>query len=161
MAKRLKLVIPKLALKIPPLALLLLVAVFMWAIARWLDTGETYSTWQGLLLMLFVAAGLTVISVAVFTLYKLETTVDPRDPGLSTKLVTVGLYNYSRNPMYLGLILLLVAWNIHLSSLYACAGLPLFIWAITQLQIAPEEQQLSAKFGTDYVDYCASVRRWL
>lgn len=152
---------PKLALKIPPLAVLLLVAVLMGAIARWLDTGETYSTWQGLLLMLFVVAGLTIIGVAVFTLYKMETTVDPRNPGLSTKLVTVGLYNYSRNPMYLGLFLLLLAWNIHLSSFYACVGLPLFIWAITQLQIVPEEQQLGDKFGTDYVDYCAAVRRWL
>ncbi|MEH6468902.1 MAG: isoprenylcysteine carboxylmethyltransferase family protein [Porticoccus sp.] len=150
-----------LTLKMPPLVQLLVVALVMWLVARLLDTGETYSTWQGLLLILFLAAGATIICVAIITLYKMGTTIDPRDPSQTSKLITVGIFSYSRNPNYLGLLLILIAWNIHLYSLYACVGLPLFIWLITKLQIIPEEQQMGAKFGVEYFHYCEKVRRWV
>ena len=161
MEKNLNAVLQQLSLRIPPLVQLLIVAAFMWLIARWLDTGETYSTWHGLLFVLFTAAGLITIGVAVFTLYRFGTTIDPRHPSLATKLVSVGIYSYSRNPIYLGLLLLLIAWNIHLNSFYAGVGLPLFVVAMTVLQIIPEEQQMAAKFGIDYFGYCEKVRRWL
>ncbi len=150
-----------LALKVPPLIQLLVVGLVMWLVARFLDTGETYSTWQGLLLILFLAAGLAIICVAIITMYKLDTTIDPRDPSKASKLATVGIFNCSRNPIYLGLFVILVARNIHLYSLYASVGLPLFIWSVTKLQIIPEEQQMGAKFGIDYFSYCEKVRRWL
>lgn len=159
MEKRLNLEL--LTLKIPPLVQLLVVALVMWLAARFLDTGETYSTWQGLLFILLLAAGVTIICVAMITLYKMGTTIDPRDPSQTSTLVSVGIFSYSRNPIYLGLLLILIAWNIHLYSFYACVGLPLFIWLITKLQIIPEEQQMGAKFGVDYFHYCERVRRWI
>ena len=149
------------ALNVPPLVQLLAVGLAMWLVARFLDTGETYSTWLGLLLILFLAAGLIIICAAIIPMYKLGTTIDPRNPSQASKLVTVGIFNCSRNPIYLGLLLILVAWNIHLYSLYATVGLPLFIWSITKFQIIPEEQQMGAKFGIDYFGYCEKVRRWL
>ena len=159
MEKRLNLELLK--LKVPPLVQMLVVALVMWLAARFLDTGETYSTWQGLLLIIILAAGMAIVAVAVVTLYKMGTTIDPRNPSLASKLVTVGIFNYSRNPIYLGLLVMLIAWNIHLYSLYASVGLPLFIWLITKLQIIPEEQQMSAKFDIDYFHYCEKVRRWV
>ncbi|MBQ0713266.1 MAG: isoprenylcysteine carboxylmethyltransferase family protein [Porticoccus sp.] len=159
MEKRLN--VELLTLKVPPLVQMLVVALVMWLAARFLDTGETYSTWQGLFLIIILAAGMTVVVVGVVTLYKMGTTIDPRDPSRASKLVTVGIFSYSRNPIYLGLLVILIAWNIHLYSLYASVGLPLFIWLVTKLQIIPEEQQMGSKFGIDYFDYCEKVRRWL
>jgi len=80
----------------------------------------------------------------------------------STKgLVTKGLYKYTRNPMYLGLLIILFGYGIWLGSITPFLALPLFYWLITTQQIIPEETILEDKFGVEYLDYKARVRRWL
>jgi protein-S-isoprenylcysteine O-methyltransferase Ste14 len=82
-------------------------------------------------------------------------------PQNTTGIVTSGLYKFSRNPMYVGLLIILTGYAIWLGSVTPFLLLPLFYWLITQMQIKPEERILQQKFGQEYLDYKNTVRRWL
>ncbi|MDR9437787.1 MAG: isoprenylcysteine carboxylmethyltransferase family protein, partial [Thiohalophilus sp.] len=70
-------------------------------------------------------------------------------------------YRYTRNPMYLGFLLMLVAWGLFLGSVFAALLLPLFIIYMNRFQILPEERHMRALFGEAYLHYMSQVRRWL
>jgi len=76
-------------------------------------------------------------------------------------LVARGIYRYSRNPMYLGFLLLLTALACYLMNAAAFILLPLFLLYMNRFQIVPEERHLLQKFGTEYQAYTTQVRRWL
>ncbi len=154
-------VLDNLELKIPPLAQGLLIAALMWLLARWLGADTSYSAFWSLLVMLVLVAGIALGALSVLTLYMAKTAIDPRYPHKTVRLITQGIYGYSRNPVYLGLLVMLLAWNLYLDSLYATPGLPLFVAMITFLQIIPEERILTRQFGDSYQVYCRTVRRWL
>ncbi len=78
-----------------------------------------------------------------------------------TALVTDGIYRYTRNPMYLGMALLLLGTALLLGSLLSIIVVPFFMTIIQTRFIQPEEHMLRELFGDDYTDYCARVRRWL
>lgn len=82
-------------------------------------------------------------------------------PESSSKIVTSGLYRFSRNPMYVGLLVVLLGYAIWLGGITPFLMLPLFIFLITTQQIIPEEEILENKFGQEYLDYKMRVRRWL
>ncbi len=82
-------------------------------------------------------------------------------PERTSALVTTGVYRITRNPMYVGLLLGLLAWAAGLSSPVSLAGPVAFIMAINRFQIEPEEKALLAKFGPEYETYKSAVRRWL
>jgi protein-S-isoprenylcysteine O-methyltransferase Ste14 len=110
--------------------------------------------------VLLLAAGLVgMASVRAFARH--ETTVNPLRPERASRLVAAGIYRYSRNPMYLSLLLALAAWAIWLGSWPAVLVVPAFLLAMNRWQIQPEERALSALFGADYEAYCRRVRRWL
>lgn len=88
------------------------------------------------------------------------TTVNPLRPAASRVLGITGLYRLSRNPMYLGHALLLVAWACWLQHPASLIGAPLYMAYVTRYQILPEKHALSASFGTAYETYPARVRRW-
>jgi protein-S-isoprenylcysteine O-methyltransferase Ste14 len=90
-----------------------------------------------------------------------NTTVNPLKPQAASSLVTIGIYRYTRNPMYLGLLFLIVAWAVLLSSPFALLGPVTFVAFIGRFQIVPEERVLSALFGEEYAAYKSHVRRWL
>ena len=146
--------------RIPPPVYLVLVAFMMWLLDRyvpvfiWLDAPWTY-------------LGLGLISVAILAdlwslalFFRAKTTPNPLHPERSKRLVISGLYRYTRNPMYLGMLIMLVGWWIYLGSLTPVLLLPLFVWVITKQQIEPEEAALSQTFGQAYRDYQQTVRRW-
>ena len=117
-------------------------------------------------LRLTLVASLTVLGLLLNLLPKLAfgragTTVNPLRPASSRALVTTGLHGVSRNPMYLGHALLLVAWACWLRHPAALIGTPLYMAYVTRYQILPEERALSAMFGAAYEAYRARVRRWL
>ena len=89
------------------------------------------------------------------------TTVNPLRPAASRVLVITGLHRLSRNPMYLGHALLLVAWACWLQHPAALIGAPLYMAYVTRYQILAEERALSTAFGAEYDAYRARVRRWL
>ena len=76
-------------------------------------------------------------------------------------MVTHGVYRFTRNPMYLGLLLILLGLAVYLASPWVLLGPVAFAAFITRFQIQPEERALTARFGATYTDYCARVRRWL
>ena len=76
-------------------------------------------------------------------------------------MVTNGIYGFTRNPMYLGLALILLGLAVFLASPWALLGPVGFVAFITRFQIRPEERALQARFGAAYTAYCARVRRWV
>jgi protein-S-isoprenylcysteine O-methyltransferase Ste14 len=99
--------------------------------------------------------------IAFFQFWRARTTINPHRPESATTLVTSGVYAWTRNPMYLGLSVLLLGLAINLGTLTPLAFAPLFIPFIRYVQIRPEELALRARFGQDYDRYCQRVNRWL
>ena len=150
-----------LELKIPPVVLVVLFALVMWLLAQLVPPVALPAVWGQVLAGILAIAGIAVALSGVLAFRRANTTVDPRVPQQSANLVIRGIYRYSRNPMYVGFLLLLIAWAFYLSSAAAFALLPLFVLYINQFQIAPEERHLLQKFGTEYQAYLTQVRRWL
>ena len=99
---------------------------------------------------------------SVWQFYKNKANIHPIHLEKSKVFVVSGIYRFSRNPMYLSLAGLLVAWAV----LFAKCGqffsvFFLFIYFITQWQIKPEEYWLEKKFGESYLAYKKKVRRWI
>ena len=105
--------------------------------------------------------GVLIVLVGGYQFRKASTTVNPLLPEESSKLVTSGIYRYSRNPMYIGFFLFLVAWSILLGSLVTLLVLPIYVLLITKVQIVPEEVILEEKFQNEYRQYKSNVRRWI
>lgn len=149
-----------LELKIPPVVLVALFALAMWLVAQWLPPVALPALWGQALAGVLIGAGIVVALAGVLAFRRANTTVDPRVPQQTTSLVIRGIYRYSRNPMYLGFLLLLAALACYLMSLAAMALLPLFVLYMNRWQIAPEERHLLEKFGAEYQFYTKQVRRW-
>jgi protein-S-isoprenylcysteine O-methyltransferase Ste14 len=90
-----------------------------------------------------------------------RTSINPLRPERASVLVTRGVYRDTRNPMYVGMGFLLLAWAVYLCALLPFAGPALFVLYITRFQIQPEERVLMGIFGGEYSSYAARVRRWL
>ena len=83
------------------------------------------------------------------------------EPESAEQLVTNGIYQLSRNPMYLGATLILLALAVYLRNSMAFVAMPLFMIYLTLFQIRPEERILAEKFGEEFESYRKAVRRWL
>lgn len=150
-----------LELKIPPDVVWALAAASMW-LASTLTPGIAVETPirlapAGLLVLL----GGGLIIAARVTLNRARTTWHPGRPHSATHLVTAGVFRYSRNPTYLGMLLVLLGWAAYLTSPVALIPAVLFIPYLNRFQIAPEERALSTIFGHEYDGYARRVRRWL
>lgn len=109
----------------------------------------------------FVIAGISLALAGVKEFNQQQTTVNPLDPSQSSSLVTSGIYQFTRNPMYLGMLLVLLGWADLLDTILAYSGAMIFFVYISLFQIKPEEEILTQKFGEDFLQYCKNVRRWL
>ncbi len=150
-----------LELKIPPPIVGLLVGLAMWALSLVGPSFGLLPGWRIAVVALLVLAGLAVDLLGLLAFLGARTTVNPLRPQRSSALVTGGIYRITRNPMYLGMALLLTAWAVHLGALAAWVGPVAFVLYITRFQIQPEERVLTELFGDDYRAWCARVRRWL
>ena len=150
-----------LELKLPPPVLVVIAGALMYGAAEWLPMlAYTLPGAHGAARAIAVVAVL-IIGVAVLGFLHAGTTIDPRHPKKANTLVTSGLYRFSRNPMYLADLLLLVAWALKLGNWAAWLPVPLFVWWMNRFQIRVEEAALISRFGDAYVAYCRKVRRWL
>jgi protein-S-isoprenylcysteine O-methyltransferase Ste14 len=151
----------KLELKIPPPVVALLIAAAMWGLVRGTPTPEPSSSLRMVIAITIalVGAGFDIAGLIAFR--RARTTVNPLRPEATSAFVRSGVYRYTRNPMYVGLAMLLLAWTTWLWSAWALVGPLAFILYISRFQIAPEEKILARKFGSDFTEYCAKVRRWL
>jgi protein-S-isoprenylcysteine O-methyltransferase Ste14 len=150
-----------LELKVPPPVAAFLVGVAMWFAAR---RGASLELPLVVRIVAFVVIGLAGGATALAgdrEFKRARTTINPFKPENSTALVTSGIYRFTRNPMYVGLTLLVLGWAAFLCSAWALLGPVIFVLYISRFQITPEERVLSAKFGTAYTEYASRVRRWL
>jgi protein-S-isoprenylcysteine O-methyltransferase Ste14 len=143
---------------IPPVyfiaALLLMVGLH-----HYLPTVQMFSPPVTYIGTLFIIAGCGVTAWGGYAFHKSGTPVKPFEQ--CTALITHGLYRYTRNPMYLGMIIILAGVWIILGSLSPLPVIPVFILLIQEIFIKQEEPFLERIFGDHYREYKASVRRWL
>lgn len=143
---------------IPPLWLLI-VMIGMWALQATLPVMLIFSQsyeWLGRL-MVFGGFGLVFYCARMF-----KRAQTPLRPFLPVKTVlTDGPFRYSRNPVYLGMFILLAGWAITLGGLSPWIGVTFFIALIQNYWVIPEEAQMEREMGQAYLDYKKKVRRWL
>ena len=150
-----------LELKVPPPVVALFMAGLSW-LAAWAapNLGFVLPHRNAIVLALFVA-GVCVAVLGVASFRRARTTLNPLKPEKSSALVVSGIYRYTRNPMYLGLLLVLLGWASFLSNALAFVCLPVFILYMNRFQIDPEERVLASVFGQEFTAYLSKVRRWL
>lgn len=156
---------------LPPPVVTAFTALMMWLTSAWLaDEALVFDEWPGLPWLFWEPAGwalgvamigLVLMLVSAQTLRRANTTLLPFAPERASALVTQGIFNYSRNPIYVGDALLLVAWLLWLGTAINVLWLAWFVLYMSKVQIAAEEQALRQKFGVAYQAYCQRVRRWL
>ena len=108
-----------------------------------------------------VASGLVLDLRGALAFRRARTTVNPLAPGKTSAIVATGVYRITRNPMYLGMLAMLMGVAVFLAAPAALLGPGAFVAYITRFQILPEERALTGKFGEPYLSYCRQVRRWL
>lgn len=147
-----------LSLRIPPVALCALCAIAMWLLPSVLAIAIP-GAWIIALVLAAIGGMLCIAGLLAFRSAK--TTVNPIHPAASTALVVRGVYRWTRNPMYLGFALLLLAFALWLGKLSALLAVPLFMAYLQHFQIRPEEDALRQQFGASFDTYRQQVRRWL
>lgn len=146
--------------KIPPPAVGLLLAGAMWGVSLITPTihAAPYSQIAAAIVAL-IGVGFDIAGIVSFR--RAKTTVNPLRPEKATSLVSSGIFRITRNPMYVGMLFILVSWALFLSSVWALFG-PIVFWLyMNRFQISPEERVLAELFGSDFADYKKRVRRWL
>lgn len=150
-----------LSLKIPPPVQALIFGVLMWVVARQASGGQFQFELQLPVAILIAVAGVALVVPSILEFRRASTTIDPFHPEEASNLVDSGVFRFSRNPMYVSLLLVLIGWFIWLGSLYNLAVLALFVSYITVFQIKPEEAAMKSLFGEKFDQYCSKVRRWI
>ncbi len=149
-----------LELKVPPPLVALVTGLLMWWAAKLVPPLALPGVARIAVAVVFAGVGVGLAMSGVLTFRRAKTTVNPTTPAAASALVRTGVFRFTRNPMYLGLLLCLVAWAIFLSSVLALLIAPLFVVYMNRFQIAPEERALAALFGDNFAAYKRDVRRW-
>jgi protein-S-isoprenylcysteine O-methyltransferase Ste14 len=150
-----------LELKVPPVAATLLFAALMWLLAAATPGFPITLQWRlaGFAALAVIGGAIGLAGVRSF--HQAQTTVNPLNPERSTALVVGGVYRWSRNPMYLGLLLALIGWGLFLANAFALLAALAFVPCMNRFQIGPEERALAEAYGSAFSTYCRQVRRWL
>lgn len=117
--------------------------------------------WVWVLALGLATVGALVALAGLIEFRRARTTFNPLAPQRARTVVTSGVYRHTRNPMYLGMLIVLAGWAVWLGNAAAWLGLPLSVALLTVLQIRPEERILAERFGEDFKRYAARVRRWI
>jgi protein-S-isoprenylcysteine O-methyltransferase Ste14 len=146
---------------IPPPLVALIVGLAMWGAARAAAPLDA-PRWLTLAVALaLAAAGVALAAAGVVAFRRAGADIDPHHVDRSEALATGGPYRFTRNPMYLGVTLVLCAYAIYLARPIELTGPAIFAAYLTRFQIAPEETAMRAKFGAAYTEYARATRRWI
>ena len=148
-------------LVIPPPVLAMIATGVIWVLDNQLPGLRFALPFQKILALSLASAGFIIAGIAAGGFFKKKTTVNPHTPSKTSALVTDGIYKFSRNPMYLGLLFILAAWSFWLGNISALGVIIAFVVYMTIFQIKPEEEALLEIFGDDYRAYCKKTRRWI
>ena len=147
--------------KIPPPVVLLIVIAAMGAVSA-VTTGLHAPVVEAqVAAAVFAVLGLALEVAGVLEFRKFKTTINPLKPDEASFIVKTGVFRFSRNPMYVGMVCLLVGWTFFLATPWALVGPAAFVAFIGRFQIQAEERVLLSRFGPEFKQYMAQVRRWL
>lgn len=122
---------------------------------------KEYNLNNDVITVVILFIGIIFILSAVIQFVNRKTTVNPTKPYKTTSLVITGVYKITRNPMYLGMLLIIISFAFYKASIISLILIPFFIFYINKFQIEPEEFEMRKKFGKEYEDYCKKVDRWI
>ena len=152
----------RLELKVPPIIIVFVSMAVMYLLSQSLAyTDIGYDTARWVLVALAILASLSLLTLALWYFRKHHTTMNPLNPSEASNIVNSGPYRFTRNPMYVSMLIILLAWAVYLGQLSTLLGLPFYMYFITRLQIVPEEKLLTDKFGEAFTVYMSEVRRWI
>ena len=129
---------------IPPPVVVAIIGLVMWAVDRKVELGKFESAFEAPVASVLLITGLILMSMAVASFLAAKTTVNPLRPCRASSLVTTGIFRISRNPIYLGDLLVLAALAVWLGNVVNVLPLVLFVWYVNRFQIIPEERALTA-----------------
>lgn len=147
-------------MKVPPALVMLVFGGSMYVLDRFLPFGYFEFFGKKELAMFLFGLGVLVILISVIQFFITKTTVDPLNPKKTSNLVTNGVYKFTRNPMYLGMLLFLLAFGLKLGNAFNTLIAAGFVSYMNRFQIKPEEEVLREMFGKEYNIYCKLTRRW-
>ena len=147
-------------LKVPPALVFLCFGLMMYLLAEFLPIGYFDFYGRMLLTKILVGIGVLIGVLALFQFKRASTTIDPTKPDKASNLVVGGIFKFSRNPMYLALLLVLLALGVFLGNAFNTLIAAGFVGYMNRFQIIPEERILLEKFGRSFKDYCILTRRW-
>lgn len=150
-----------LELKVPPVALFILVLVASYFSAQQLSTGAIGMPFKLIVLGVGIVLSGVIGLAGVWEFRKQKTTVNPIKVETASTVVDSGIFGYTRNPMYLGLFILLFCFGYFFQNIFSVLLSFAFVIYMNQFQIKPEERALEQLFGAEYVDYKQKVRRWV
>lgn len=145
--------------KVLPPVWFLLSIMSMIGLHLWLPVKQLLFPPFGYLGIVAITVGIIMVLGCAYLFRQKNTTIKPFEQ--SSYLVREGIFNYSRNPIYLGMLVVLIGLWIVLGSLSPGFIIPVFAVLIQEMFIKAEEQMLEAKFGEEYQEYKATVRRWI
>jgi protein-S-isoprenylcysteine O-methyltransferase Ste14 len=161
MMRTLERLVSALELKVPPPVVALLIAAGMYLISRVTSSISLLFAWRACAAAVMVLVGVALAISGSAAFKRNDTNINPLHPERTSSLVVSGVFRFTRNPMYLGLLVNLLGLSVLFGSAFALLGPLCFFLYIARFQIAPEEKMLRAKFGEAYSDYVSKVRRWL
>jgi protein-S-isoprenylcysteine O-methyltransferase Ste14 len=151
----------RLGLKVPPDVVALVVAGLMRLVSAVTPSVNVPVSYRILAALVLFVAGVVLIVAARVSFAHAGTTFSPIAPARSSRLVTTGVYRFTRNPMYLGTLLALLAVAALWSNPFSLVLSAAYVAYIDRFQIAPEERVLAGRFGQAYEAYADKVRRWV
>ena len=145
--------------KIPPPLVVLILVISTFFSSKKIDLIQI--PFQSFISIFILSIGILILLNPVLKFKKSKTTINPIKFKKVNKLVTSGIYKYSRNPMYLGLLMIVISSSIFYLNIYSILT-PLFFYLwINRFQIKREEIFLTEKFGKEYLSYKNTTRRWI
>ena len=145
--------------KIPPPIVTLICALIIYFSSSFFPS-YTFPLFNAMSI-LSLGSGLLLIFLAVNSFKKSQTTINPLQPDLASSLVTDGVFKYSRNPMYLGMLFILIFISLRFNLIGGSLVALGFVIYITKYQIVPEEIAMVKLFNDKFIAYKSRVRRWL
>lgn len=146
---------------IPPPVYMFLAIIGMHYGAQFLPCLSFQFAEQFILSYALALFGIFILALTVLRYFRRRTTIQPNKLDQMSTLVTDGVNRYSRNPMYLAMLLLILSAGLYWGTFLVLIAAPAFVTVINKMQIEPEEEALEAIFGQDYLDYKQRVRRWM
>ena len=145
--------------KIPPPIVTLICGIAIYFSKTFFNQFFSYN--NNIISLFLMILGLTIFVSAVKSFRIQKTTVNPLDPKQASSLVTSGIFKLSRNPMYLGMLIILLSMSFKFNLIGGLITSIFFYIFITKFQIIPEEAAMNELFGNEFIDYCKKTKRWI